>query len=65
MSPAELFFWPEALLPKSPEDHDNDEPLEGLQAGYSGYIDDDFKEDDDDDLDEEDPPESCAFSVSF
>ena len=46
----------------SREDHDNDEPLEGLQAGYSGYVDDDFK---DDDLDEEDPPESCPFSVSF
>ena len=64
-SPAEPFFWPEALLPKTSRDKETDEPLEHLQAGYSGYVDDDWN-DDDDDLDEEDGQEEMSvFTVSI
>ena len=62
-SPPEAFFWPEALLPKSHDDTDIEEPLDGLQSGYSGYVND---VEDDDGLDDEEDDlslDSCSLNV--
>ena len=66
--PSEPFFWPEALLPKSSREKELpiDEPLDRLQPGYSGYVDDTLSDDDDlDDGNEDDHSlDSCTLTVS-
>ena len=66
--PGEPFFWPEALLPKSSREKELpiDEPLDRLQPGYSGYVDDTLSDDDDlDDSNEDDHSlDSCTLTVS-
>ncbi|KAL4239817.1 G patch domain-containing protein 11 [Mactra antiquata] len=70
VKPHELFFWPEALLPKEDDDDDDDElmsdqPLDRLQSGYSDYIqddDDDDLSDDDDDKTTDDEKPGVSFS---
>ncbi|XP_060576359.1 G patch domain-containing protein 11-like [Ruditapes philippinarum] len=59
--PHEAFFWPEALLPRQAEEDDDDingvgedERLDRMQPGYSGYVQDDVDDDDDNDDDNDD-----------
>ena len=44
-TPHEPFFWPEAFLPKQC-DEEPDQPLDPLEAGYSGYVQDGLDSDD-------------------
>lgn len=67
-SPAETFFWPEALLPKSHDDTelDLDEPLDRLQPGYHGYVNDIGDDDDggiDDDPEDDLSLDSCSLNA--
>ncbi|WAQ95704.1 GPT11-like protein, partial [Mya arenaria] len=43
-SPNEAFFWPEALLPKTNDTDECPDTLESLEAGYSGYVQDEVEE---------------------